>query len=96
MERGLKVQDPLVPAQACVLAMLLPEDRGRRWLKVPAVNSYGEPSNGVEFFVLEGSPPRGFVIAWRALQGGGYARAAALDSRGNRLEEFGSLVLDDE
>ena len=34
----------------------------RRWLRYEPVDSYGEESNRAEFFILEGSPPRGFII----------------------------------
>ena len=97
MTISVKVQDPLTLAQAHVTASLLREERGRKWLKAQSVDSYGDPSNGVEFYVLQGSPPRGFVIAWRTFPGTGYGRAVALDGRGNRLKEFGSIIaVDDE
>lgn len=34
----------------------------RNWLRAGHADSYGGESNRVEFFVLEGSPARGFII----------------------------------
>jgi len=35
----------------------------RRWLGPVKLDSYGSESNRAQFYVLEGSPPRGYIIA---------------------------------
>ncbi|MBI4220655.1 MAG: hypothetical protein HY682_10955 [Chloroflexi bacterium] len=62
----------------------------RQWTVAGHVDSYGDPDNRVEFHVLEGSPPRAFIIAWRR-SSGQVRRAVALDSSGKRLKAFSSL-----
>jgi hypothetical protein len=37
-------------------------DEKRRWIRAGYADSYGEEQNRVIFWVLEGSPPRGFII----------------------------------
>lgn len=56
----------------------------RKWLRVGRVDPYGSELNRVEFWVLEGSPARGFIIAsndW----------AARLDGHGELLKTFFEL-----
>jgi len=59
-------------AGALERAMARDNPEGRQWLRGGHVDSYGGESNRVEFWALEGSPARGFIIfrisdgtAWR-------------------------------
>jgi len=59
-------------AKALERAMAHGNPEGRQWLRAGHVDSYGGKSNRVEFWALEGSPCRGFIIfrisdgtAWR-------------------------------
>ena len=59
-------------AGALERAMARDNPEGRQWLRGGYVDSYGGESNRVEFWALEGSPARGFIIfrisdgtAWR-------------------------------
>lgn len=53
---------------------------GRKWLGPKAIDSYGAESNRAQTYVLEGSPPRGFVIVTDqlaiAISGGGDKKKA--------------------
>lgn len=49
--------------QALQQAKALWNPEGRAWLHAGSADSYGTRSNRAEFWVLEGSPPRGFIIA---------------------------------
>jgi hypothetical protein len=35
----------------------------RRWIRIGRVNMYRNPDHSVEAYVLEGTPPRGYIIA---------------------------------
>jgi len=35
----------------------------RQWLEAEPPHSYGDPSYRVRLFVLEGSPPKGYILA---------------------------------
>ena len=53
----------------------------RKWLGPVFLDSYGGESNRVEFYALEGSPPRGFIVAVSGF-------AVRLDSQGKRLRTY--------
>jgi hypothetical protein len=39
------------------------DSRERKWFKSVSLDSFEDEKNRVEFYVFEGSPPRGFIIA---------------------------------
>ena len=39
------------------------DHRERKWLEATPLDSYGDPEYRVRFFILEGLPPRAYVIA---------------------------------
>ena len=55
--------------------------KGRLWLEA-SVDSYQESSNRVTLYVLQGSPPVGYVLA------AGNQWARAYSSRGNSIGDF--------
>ena len=56
---------------------------GREWLYAGSCDSYGTDANRVSFYVLQGSPPRGFIIHWHHDH-----KAVRLDSVGRRIRTF--------
>ena len=58
----------------------------RPWIKAAYSDPYGKSKDRVEFWVLEGSPPRGFIIAWS--DGDVVRRAARLDRTGQLIQVF--------
>ena len=56
------MNDLIDKARALERAMAKANPDGRRWLRAGHVDSYEGESNRVEFWALEGSPPRGFII----------------------------------
>jgi hypothetical protein len=54
-----------------------------RWIVAGQYDPHGLNTNRVDFHVLDGSPPRGFVIAMRH-------RAIALTRDGRRIRAFAS------
>lgn len=68
---------------------------GRRWLYAGCADSYNEESNRVSFWVLEGTPPRGFIIIWHGDFPHTYVtHAARLDRCGKLLMVFHAAVVE--
>ena len=63
-------------------AMACKNDEKRDWLYAGRADSYGERSNRAECWVLEGSPPRGFIIATA------YGLVIRMDDKGKVLRRF--------
>jgi hypothetical protein len=64
-------------------AMKFSNRDNRPWLKMGYADSYGNESNRVEAWLLEGSPAVGFILHWV-----NYKRAVRLDSHGGIITQF--------
>ena len=64
-------------------ALAYQNPEGRKWIRIGRADSYQSSSNAVEAWLLEGSPPRGFVLFWI-----NHGIAVRLDDWGKRLKTF--------
>lgn len=60
------IMDAIFKAKVYIEA-LYPESVDPRWFYTKPYHSFSDEENTVKFYVLEGSPPRGFIIANYAL-----------------------------
>lgn len=71
----------LAKKKAIVKAKSFSNPENRDWLEVGRALMYGEPSNEVAVFVLEGTPPMGFILAYGT-------NVNRLDGNGKVLKRF--------
>lgn len=68
--------------EAIEKAKLLGSQGKREWISGNKLCSYGSNTNSVEFFILEGSPPRAYIIAIEGLH------VTLLDAHLNEVKTF--------
>lgn len=78
----VKIRATIEKAKKFIVSRNSEDFSKREWLSV-SVDSYGSKSNRIEFLVLEGSPPRGYIVVNRNT-----ATVKAYDSRDRVVKTF--------
>lgn len=78
---GMDARERAATVKMLRKAMAHQNGDGRRWLLAGSADSYGGAHNRATLWVLQGSPPRGFIVSTPG-------KAVRLDMDGKRLRKF--------